>query len=317
MDVARDLLPEILIFADMKGTLRHAYCIIAHDNPRRLALLVSLLDDGRNDIFVLIDGRSSMDSFKEAVVECRHSRVLFMDNPPKIYWGDYSMVKAILMMLQWVREYGDYGRYHLLSGADLPIKTQDFIHRFCDELHPGEQLLQISDDPSDREDLERKMSVRNLFSHYARREGHGIIGRYAGHWLWRLSRDVQLKFKLRKRVPDGIFKSEVWWSLTKDAVCCLLDSEQWIRRTFSHAVCADELFVASALMKEKGRFRFYDGGGGRLIDWERGEPYVWQGSDFDELAQSECLFARKFPADISADFITRVIGSHKKADGMP
>ena len=32
----------------------------------------------------------------------------------------------------------------------------------------------------------------------------------------------------------------------------------------------------------------------RYIDWERGNPYVWQEKDTDELLSSPYLFARKF-----------------------
>lgn len=32
----------------------------------------------------------------------------------------------------------------------------------------------------------------------------------------------------------------------------------------------------------------------RYIDWERGTPYVFRKEDFDDLASSKCLYARKF-----------------------
>lgn len=35
----------------------------------------------------------------------------------------------------------------------------------------------------------------------------------------------------------------------------------------------------------------------RLIDWHRGGPYVWKKRDYDELVQSDKLFARKFSSD--------------------
>ena len=35
----------------------------------------------------------------------------------------------------------------------------------------------------------------------------------------------------------------------------------------------------------------------RKIDWSRGNPYVWQENDFEELVNSPCLWARKFSED--------------------
>ena len=40
-------------------------------------------------------------------------------------------------------------------------------------------------------------------------------------------------------------------------------------------------------------------GNQRLIDWKRGNPYTWRKQDFDELVNSDLLFARKF--DIVVD----------------
>ena len=35
----------------------------------------------------------------------------------------------------------------------------------------------------------------------------------------------------------------------------------------------------------------------RLIDWTRGAPYVWRRQNYEELLQSEQLFARKFSSE--------------------
>lgn len=32
----------------------------------------------------------------------------------------------------------------------------------------------------------------------------------------------------------------------------------------------------------------------RLIDWNRGAPYIWTSHDIDEILQSDAMFARKF-----------------------
>lgn len=34
---------------------RHAYCIIVHNNPDQLNILVDLIDDERNDIYIHVD----------------------------------------------------------------------------------------------------------------------------------------------------------------------------------------------------------------------------------------------------------------------
>lgn len=41
----------------------------------------------------------------------------------------------------------------------------------------------------------------------------------------------------------------------------------------------------------------------REIDWSRGGPYVWRKEDFEELIDSDCMFARKFDEKIDTEII--------------
>ncbi len=42
----------------MKTTSKHAYCIMAHGGWEQLQMLLDVLDDARNDIFLHIDAKS-------------------------------------------------------------------------------------------------------------------------------------------------------------------------------------------------------------------------------------------------------------------
>ena len=44
----------------------------------------------------------------------------------------------------------------------------------------------------------------------------------------------------------------------------------------------------------------------RLIDWNRGTPYVFRDEDFDVLINSEMLFARKFDWNVDKKIIKRI-----------
>lgn len=48
----------------MTTTEKHAYLIIAHNEPDVLSVLVRMLDDPRNDIFLHIDSKSDISRFK-------------------------------------------------------------------------------------------------------------------------------------------------------------------------------------------------------------------------------------------------------------
>ena len=79
---------------------KHAYLIIAHNEPEVLRTLLAMLDDVRNDIFVHIDRRacSVYESIKDYKVE--HSALIFLEHPIAVYWGDISQVQVEYMLFE-------------------------------------------------------------------------------------------------------------------------------------------------------------------------------------------------------------------------
>src|SRR5664280_1773851 len=107
--------------------VRHAYLIMAHRDARTLEKLLQVVDDSRNDIFLHVDPRADIDlATVKAVVTKSGLRVL---PRMKVYWGDYSQIACELLLLKHAVAEG-YDYYHLLSGADLPVASQDHIHAF-------------------------------------------------------------------------------------------------------------------------------------------------------------------------------------------
>ena len=41
----------------------------------------------------------------------------------------------------------------------------------------------------------------------------------------------------------------------------------------------------------------------RLIDWERGRPYIWHACDKNEIENSPMFFARKFDLNVDREII--------------
>ena len=110
----------------------HAYLIIAHKNFDQLAKLLSLLDDKRNDIYIHIDKKSIFTYIDKNLLlrSVNHSKVYFVHRIT-VTWGAYSNVGSEMELLKAAVK-NNYEYYHLLSGQDLPLKTQDEIHSFFD-----------------------------------------------------------------------------------------------------------------------------------------------------------------------------------------
>ena len=123
----------------MDNRSRHAYLIIAHTQFGQLKKLLRMLDDGRNDIYVHIDSRAK-DFRREDFDGLMAHAGLFFTERTSVIWGSYSQIRSELVLLRAAVP-GHYGYYHLLSGADLPIKSQDEIHAFLMPMQAGSSLI--------------------------------------------------------------------------------------------------------------------------------------------------------------------------------
>lgn len=79
--------------------MRHAFLIMVHKDAKTLETLITLLDSPNNDIYMHVDGRVKDFDFDLIGTFARRSKVIFTDRL-RVYWGDYSQVKAELMLLK-------------------------------------------------------------------------------------------------------------------------------------------------------------------------------------------------------------------------
>lgn len=77
-------------------------------------------------------------------------------NPIEVYWGDISQVQVEYLLFETALSHGSYAYYHLLSGTDLPIKSQDYIHAFFQQ-NAGKEFVGFWQDAAHQRDLERKV----------------------------------------------------------------------------------------------------------------------------------------------------------------
>ncbi len=276
---------------------RHAYLIMAHHQFDFLKELLSALDDERNDIYLHIDQKVQNFDFPGFSHFLQKSR-LFFTKRLNVHWGGYSQTACELLLLNAAVP-RHYTYYHLLSGSDFPLKTQDEIHRFF-EAHAGREFLHF-DAPKVPPRLKERISLYHFF-----RESSHPLAEPVDMLLTRLQRLLHVD-RLKKESAT-LQKGANWFSITHAFAEYILDHEDWIRRHFRHSVCADELLVqtlaASSPFMEQVFDPFGTGlslGNLRYVDWERGSensPYTFQEEDAAFLKSLPHLFARKFERNI-------------------
>ena len=271
--------------------MKHAYLIIAHNGFEILKRLIQALDDERNDIYIHFDRKLNH------YPDCRtsYAKLTFLEERMDVRWGDISVVDAEFALFDEAYRRGEYSYYHLLSGVDMPLKTQNYIHRFF-EKNAGKEFVGYYQGNISKE-IDRKVCRWHLFpkSFKETEGGLAVTKRVLRAGCVRL----QSLLGIRRNKDINFRKGTQWLSISNELVGYLLQQQKEVRRVYTHTFCADEIFVQTICWNSSFRDRVYDmhdEGHGclRMIGWKDNQLEEWKEKDFEILMNSEALFARKF-----------------------
>lgn len=276
--------------------MKHAFLIIAHDNYPVLETLLYMLDDSRNDVYLHIDKRSKDLYERVSAFRMKEAGFCLLSDRMEVYWGGISQVEVEYLLFETARRNAPYLYYHLLSGVDLPIKSQDCIHDFFGK-NQGCEFVGFWTGEAHQRDLERKVHRYYFFTKYFRDKKHPL------HGVTVFLRNIALAFQKllhvhRDRTYD-FRKGWNWVSITEDFCKYLVQKKDVVLERFRYTLCPDEIFLQTVLWNSSFRKNIYsldspEKGSMRMIDWQKGSPYVWQAADLEELLSSDAMFARKF-----------------------
>ena len=267
--------------------MKHAYLILAHTDFNLLEKLILALDDIRNDIYIHFDKKIPT----IPVLKTNYSKLYVLKNRVKVYWGDVSVVEAEYALFEEASHNGSYAYYHLLSGADLPLKSQNYIHQFF-EKEQGKEFIGFSTYDY-RSEVDRKVSHYHLFP----RDFH------SRNFFIKLFRAIFLRMQfvlcIRRNKNINFKKGTQWVSVTNDFVSYIISKKKEVLNTYHHTFCSDEIFVQTLCWNSPFREHIYDNtdeghGCVCMIGWTNNQIVEWEEKDYDKLMQSDALFARKF-----------------------
>lgn len=207
-------------------------------------------------------------------------------------------MKLELDLMEFAKSHGNYDYYHLLSGVDLPLKSQTYIHSFF-ENNRGKEFVGVTFSADNEWDKERKTKYYYVGEKYRRSNdiSYKILGKFSSLFV-----RIQCILHIKRRYDVRLYKGPNWFSITDTFLSYVLQHKASILKRFNHTLCADEIFLQTELMNSDFKDSIYDINDQfhscmRLIDWHRGAPYVWHSKDFEELMNSDRLFARKFSSE--------------------
>ena len=289
----------------------HAYMIIAHNQFALLEKLIKALDDERNGIFIHIDAKVPDFDFEKFAGLTEYSRVIFTENRVNITWGDESQVECEKTLLKCAVSHENpdspYEYYHLLSGVDLPIKSNDEIHAFFKE-NAGKEFVHYS-----ASQVEATSVTRLKYYHFFRKK-RNLFNKI----LAQIALKIQILFGVDRLKGKNIKvqKGCNWFSITGDFARYAVSKLDEYENVFKYTYCGDEVFIQTLLENSpySGNLFMPDCNNDhfacvRLIDWERGNPYVWRIADAEIIKNSPCLFARKFDLSVDSKVVDEVLAN--------
>ena len=221
---------------------KHAYLLLDHGNHPVVETCIRMIDDSRNDIFVLTDcGERTYYS----QIKTRFSKIKVLDFQKPIVWGG-TVWDGMFELIKAAAE-GHYGYYHLLSEADLPIKTQDKIHDFFDQ--DPQQLIYMHVNQLTFKQIQDRCKVKYPFVNSPNFRKHKSLKVIA------LAYEKTAIFFGRNRLRDNhelpvIYNGWNWFSLPDDFVQYVVSKEELLHHTFDNTLAADEVFLQSLAMAD-------------------------------------------------------------------
>lgn len=285
---------------------QHAYLIMAHQHPEQLRMLMRCLDYKNNDIFLHIDAKyKDFDGIKHQLsTQVRNAKLVVLRNRVDVRWGDFSQIECELRLLEAATSESTYSYYHLLSGADLPLASQQAIHNYFDE-HQGTEFIHFDKHILDRSTYER-VSKYAFFS--------GRHKNIIEKTLYRLILTLQIGVDRGRRYGIKYQKGANWFSITDELARYVVSQRKEVEHIFKRTRCGDEFMLQTIVANSYFKNRIYTPNYcdsydsiRYCIDWQRGNPYTFRQKDYGSLISSGMLFARKFDSDIDQKIIDMIV----------
>ena len=276
-----------------------AVLVLAHANPAQVQRLVAHLEPDF-DVFVHLDKRSAIRiSDFDAFTKTKVIKKI------KATWGSLGIVHATLELLALASSGHGYDRYVLISGQDLPLKTNADIVAFFAQ-HPDTDFV---DSNPFAESEQSRLTRVSRFHFFPRRTFSHLLTRVLADASRRL--DALLSLAGVRRSMDYRFRwGSQWMDLTSDTVDQVLrlvrNDTEFLKR-FRFTFCPDEVFFQTAI-ESCGRADLALESPRRYIDWKTGpeHPRVLRKEDLAMVEASDMLFARKCDTSIDPDLVERL-----------
>lgn len=283
--------------------MKHALLILCHTEPKQVEHLLRFFDEDF-DCYIHLDRKAKIEPGKWIWLKTIKSKVRFYSKY-KIRWGGFSILKTELFLLNEIVKSGQqYDYVHFLSGQDYPIKNLNHIKKFFEE-HKGKEFIEYVDLPY----KQWEQGTYKRFQYY-----------YLNDWIdyqtlcgCKLIDNLicwQQKSGMKRRIPDQfdkLYGGSNWMSLTGECAAYIIHNQQQYKSFYNrlkYTFAPDEVYFHTLILNSSFAASVKNDSL-RYISWVQNfsSPTILTERDWWNIVTTDCLFARKFDWQISAQLI--------------
>ena len=287
--------------------MRIAYLIITHQNLGQFKRLFRAAYASDNLYLVHVDVKSEPTYHRgvaDFLAAYPNTRVMPSAN---CRWGGYSMVDIELQAVRQLLEWNDDWKFFVnLSGQDFPLKTQAEIKAFLDGREDNNFITVF-----DEEFIGRWVNPYPLFRPRQTSRNHLNAHTRVERYYWEVphsSRILYLPLIKRPFINGATWYAGWQWCLLNrefcEYVCHSPEVEKYVR-FFRHSFIPDESFFQTVIMNSPYRDTVVNDYLRTIIMLPKGVK-IFRESDYDFLAKSSGLIARKFNEAVDTIIIDRL-----------
>jgi hypothetical protein len=264
------------------------FLILAHNLPDQFKLLVSCLQGNENEIFAHIDIKENQEKYFSNAIHFTRKRW-------DIKWGRIEMVYATQHLIETAYELNSQADYYiLLSGQDLPLKPISELANFLSNNIP---FSFIHSKPVENEwiDAIPRLSRFHFGTKFAQKLKAKILN------LIIKKRTLPLNYTA--------YGGSQWWCLHASHIEYILNCEKLpqLLTYFKTTLIPDEHFYqtvlencnfSNSIIKNNLHYMSWD--------LNSNSPNTLTISNFNELINSEKMFARKFNIKVDRHLVTKI-----------
>jgi Core-2/I-Branching enzyme len=281
--------------------VRIAIMMLVHKNEEQVKRLINHLSKDF-DIYVHID--------KRAPIKIPSQVNIFVYKKYKTYWGSFNSIMATLYLLGEAYK-KRYDRYILISGEDLPIKSNEEIIKFFEDNQ--NEYITVDKLPT-RKHLKADLNrVTKYWPNKGGADKNDIIFRIIGK-IERMT--LHFMNRIRTRPIDyDFYGGDAWFNITNTSVKSIFEyirnNNKYIQR-FKWTRVGDEIFYQTIIRKIEN-LKVIDNCL-RYVDRRNGaaHPKILREEDYEKIINSNNLFARKFDITVDKNIIDAV---YKRING--